>query len=224
MDIFIVGTDTGIGKTVLSWLLMDYLLRNGEDAFYLKPFQTGCRHAYDRDSDARFVYQHIDALKEKNPADSMLFCHTNPKAPLFAARDDGDEIDIQRFYRHLEQLRSRHERLVIEAAGGLLVPVSKEAMVIDLIEESGARPLLAARAGLGTINHTLLSIEALRARNLEPLAVVFINNAATDQAMVLENMQAVQMASDIQVTGVIEEIDDFSTPQLRYDPMLASII
>jgi dethiobiotin synthetase len=68
--LYIVGTDTGIGKSVLSLLLMQYFYAGGDSPFYIKPFQTGCKDPYDTDSDAKFIYTHVTQLKNSDPADS----------------------------------------------------------------------------------------------------------------------------------------------------------
>jgi dethiobiotin synthetase len=96
--------------------------------------------------------------------------------------------------------------------------------MIDLISVLDAKPILAARAGLGTINHTLLSIEALRARNIEPLGIVFIDSGdvETPEEMVRENIEAVVRFSGIAVSGVIAKIENFSRPAKEfYDPLLS---
>jgi len=95
-NIFIVGTDTGAGKTVLSLLLMQYFYGKGRSPFYLKPIQTGCENPYDTDSDACFIYHHLKPLGDKDPAESVIYCFRNPKAPYFAARDEGKEIHIKK--------------------------------------------------------------------------------------------------------------------------------
>src|SRR4030042_3873426 len=92
-NIFVAGTDTGVGKTVLSLLLMQFFSARGDRPFYLKPLQTGCKDPLDRDSDAAFVYRHVASLKGKDPAESAIYCFRNPKAPYFAARDEGRVID-----------------------------------------------------------------------------------------------------------------------------------
>lgn len=213
-DMFVVGTGTGVGKTVVSMLLMNLLAEKGYAPFYLKPFQTGCRDPYDAASDAAFVYRHSAYLKAQDPADSVLYCHPCPKAPYHAARHAGDEIDLGRLWRIMEHKRRTHCPLVIEASGGLLVPVTAEALIIDVVQASGCRPLLVARAGLGTINHTLLSIEALRSRKLEPLGVLFLEGARSesDPFLVEENMEAVTRLGRIRIGPMIEKIEDFSGP------------
>jgi dethiobiotin synthetase len=213
-DIMVVGTDTGVGKSVVSLLLMQLLFAKGYSPFYLKPFQTGCRSPLDTDSDALFVYSHTKALKEKDPGQSVLYCHPNPKAPFFAAHDAGRPIDMARALRSIEQLRLKHTPLVVEAAGGLMVPILEEALLLDLIKPFACHPLIVARAGLGTINHTLLSIEALRSRQITPMGIVFVDSAEplSDHDLVAENIEAVERFAGCRVSGVIPRLSDFDTP------------
>ena len=131
--LFVTGTDTGVGKSVLSLLIMQYLFAKGHTPFYLKPFQTGCKDPYDKDSDARFIYSHVAQLQDKDPADSVVYCFTNPKAPLFAARDDAREIDLAVCDMIVTRKSGLHSHLVIEGAGGLLVPVNSRTTMADLI-------------------------------------------------------------------------------------------
>ena len=136
----------------------------------------------------------------------------NPKAPLFAARDDKTSIKVSKIDKIISEKANNFSPIVIEGAGGLYVPIDKETMVIDIIEKIDAKIVLAARAGLGTINHTLLSIEALRNRGILNPAVVLINqkNDPVSEEMLKENIEAIEIFSDIKVTGVINHIDDFA--------------
>lgn len=209
---FVTGTGTGVGKTVLSMLLMTFFFKKGLSPFYLKPFQTGCRTPLDRDSDAKFVYSHVEELKGKDPAESMLYCLENPKAPLFAARDAGVSLDMGLFFDRIRHLSPKYAPLVMEAAGGLFVPVTQNLTMLDLMRETGARPVVAAPAGLGTINHTLLTLEALKREGMVDPVVFFMDSGETETPaeMIRENMEAVEMFSGIKVAGVIKKIDDFS--------------
>ena len=213
---FVAGTDTGVGKTVLSLLMMQFFYDRGDNPFYIKPFQTGCMDPYDTDSDAKFIYQNVEALQGKDPADSVVYCFRNPKAPYFAARDEGKESDIKpmEIQTFADRMSQSFDPVILEGAGGLFVPVDENVLMIDLIPLTGARPIIAARAGLGTINHTLLTIEALKGRGVEPFGIVLIDSGEipTSQGMIDENIEAIEKISGGKVAGVIGRINDFSNP------------
>lgn len=211
---FVTGTDTGVGKTVLSLILMKHLYKKGLNPFYIKPFQTGCSHCKDTDSDAWFVYKNIDELKGKDPGESMLYCYNNPLAPYFAARDEDrvEEISYDKIKEFIEEKEKSSLSIVLEGAGGLFVPVNSKDMIIDYIEKLDIKVLIAARAGLGTINHTLLSIEALKNRGIDIAGSVLIksgNDSVSDKAL-NENIEAIENFSNTKVLGLIDYIDDFS--------------
>ncbi len=221
-NIFVVGTDTGVGKTVLSLLLMQFFYARGYTPFYLKPAQTGCVDPYDTDSDARFIYQHVKALNDKDPADSVIYCFKNPKAPYFAARDEGREIDFAVIEDAVNEKSLSYFPVILEAAGGLLVPVNEKQLVIDMIELTCARSIVVARAGLGTINHTLLTLEILSNRGMKPAGVVLLDyeENGTSEEMISENIEAIEEISGIKISGVIGRIRDFSDPdQDCYHPL-----
>lgn len=213
-DFFVIGTDTGVGKSVVSLLLMRHFHDQGLRPFYLKPFQTGCVNPYDADSDARFVYSHVDALRGGDPAESVVYCFPEPKAPFFAARNAHKPIDINQPQAVLSGKRLEYAPVVLEAAGGLMVPITETALMIDIVAATDARPVLVARAGLGTINHTLLSLKILKQRGTRTPAIVFVDasQTPTPDDMVRENIEAVEKFSGIRVSGVIQKIDDFSNP------------
>ncbi len=218
MIVFVTGTDTGIGKTVVSLLLMHCFLSKGDRPFYLKPFQTGCKTADEAGSDAAFIYQNIGKLKNLDPGESVIYCLSQPKAPYFAASFEKKKIDIALVEKKILQKTAGYHPLIIEGAGGLHVPVTDRLLMIDLIEKLDAAPILVARAGLGTINHTLLSIEALTRRALKPLFVIFVDDGKqkTPFDMIRENMQAVKAFSKTEVRGVIGKIKNFSDPPVEY--------
>lgn len=223
-DIMVVGTDTDVGKTVVSLLLMQLLFTRGYQPCYFKPFQTGCAHPSDGCSDAKFIYTHTKALEGQDPSRSTLYCHAGAKAPYFAARDAGQALDISAVQRYVAEQRKRYAPLVIEAAGGLMVPVTQKVLWVDLIAGLACRPLLVARPGLGTINHTLLSIEALRQRSLEPMGVVFVETSAspTSAQLIADNIEAIQTHTRITVAGVIDHLTDFKAPPASaYAPLAA---
>ena len=173
--LFVVGTDTGVGKTVLALLLMQFFFAKGYSPFYLKPVQTGCEDANDADSDAKFIYNNVRPLTGKQPAESVIYCFKNPKAPLYAASDEGESIDLSKIERVVSQKAEAHSPVILEGAGGVLVPIVGMKLMADIISLVNGTPVIAARAGLGTINHTLLTIEALKKRRLKPIGIIFID-------------------------------------------------
>ncbi len=220
-NLFIVGTDTDVGKTVLSLALMQYLYARNHKPCYLKPVQTGCRDPYDTDSDAQFVYRYIGDLKGKDCADAVIYCFKEPKAPYFAARDQGKSIDPEFLMREIKRRGEGCSPLVIEAAGGLMVPLAENMMMVDLVAKTGAKPIIAARAGLGTINHTLLTVEALKNRGMEPSGIVMIDavKPQTDSRMIEENREAITAFSGVLVAGVIPRIVNFLQPLVYLFPI-----
>jgi dethiobiotin synthetase len=224
-DIYVIGTDTGVGKTVLSLLLMRYFYDNGYTPFYFKPVQTGCRHPYDTDSDAKFIYDNIPELGDQDPAVSIGFCYRNPKAPFFAARNENRQVNWQQVLDVLNEKKERFEPLIIEAAGGVYVPIDQETLVIDTIPLTGARPLIAARAGLGTINHTLLTVAALEQRNIAALGIVLMDSGETEtpRDMIEENIEAIEGQSGLRVAGVVGRIADFRHPAPEYLGVLKAL-
>lgn len=206
--LFVTGTDTDVGKTVLSLLIMRLLA--GQDAVYLKPVQTGCLRA-EPDSDAAFVHRHLPAGLPlgMTPADCIHSIRPLPKAPLFA----GAPVDFDALLRFVTGHAARHELTVVEGAGGLLVPITERKTMLDLAVEADASVLVAGRAGLGAINHALLTLEALRARNARCLGVILIDPAnAVPELDRTENSAAIRRHSGLPVHGVIGRVENLLNP------------
>ena len=167
--IVVTGTDTGIGKTVFAAALTAAL-----DGCYWKPIQAGL----DTPGDSAIVAD-LSGL----PADRILpeaYRLTTPCSPHRAAEIDGITIDPARL---LPPTTDRP--LVIEGAGGVLVPVTRELLYADLFARWGLPVVLVARTALGTINHSLLSIEALRARGINILGIAFVGEAQEESEAVI---------------------------------------
>lgn len=204
--IFITGTDTDVGKTMLSLLVMHAL--HGQDAVYLKPVQTGCADP-DTASDPAFVHRHLPGGLPYPPAAAIHSCRIPPKAPLFA----GEPVNFSALVHFVQDHASRYSWTVVEGAGGVLVPITSQKNMLDLALEAQAKILIAGRAGLGTINHTLLTLEAIRARKGSCLGVFLLDpDDATPKSEREENSLAIETLSGIPVHGVIGHIDDPSHP------------
>ncbi len=163
----VTGTDTGIGKTVVAAMLTLAL-----DAVYWKPVQSGTAEATDTAA--------VAALTGLGPERFILerYILTQPLSPHRAAELDGIEIDPHAMA--LPGGAPEGRLLVVEGAGGLMVPITRRTLFIDVFQRWGAPVVLVARTGLGTINHSLLSIEALRRRDIPILGVAFVGDEVAD--------------------------------------------
>src|SRR5882724_11217983 len=170
--IIVAGTDTGIGKTVFSAALAGHL-----GAIYWKPIQAGLSE----ETDSQAVLR-LSGLSEARILPELYRLKT-PASPHLAAEIDGIAIDPQALV-----LPNTDGPLVVEAAGGLLVPLTRKITYIDVMAKWRAPVVLCARTTLGTINHTLLSIEALRARNIPLLGVAFIGDENADSERIIVDM------------------------------------
>jgi dethiobiotin synthetase len=170
--LFVTGTDTGVGKTLVACALARGLVGLGLDVGVMKPVETGVGAAGPADARAlREAAGSSDPLSEICPEPLALAA-----APAVAARHEGRRIDPAALARVFRRLSARHEWLLVEGAGGLLAPVAPGQSMADLARGFGLPLLVVARAALGTINHTLLTLEAAVSRGL-PVAGVVISHA-----------------------------------------------
>lgn len=166
--LFVTGTDTDVGKTFVSCAIVRGLRDAGVDVGVMKPAETGVPPEGPLDVRALIAAAGVDdTIEEVCP-----FRFDVPAAPLASARAEAREIDPARIAEAYDVLAARHAFMLVEGAGGLYVPVTETLDMIDLIGEMGLPLLLVARAALGTINHTLLSIEACERRGLAIAGVV----------------------------------------------------
>jgi len=166
--LFITGTDTGVGKTIVAASLVASLRHSGFDMGVMKPIETGFSL---RSSDAVFLKK-IAAVKDS--LDSICpYRLKHPLSPFTAAKMENVSIGFERIARAYGELLQNHQALLVEGAGGLLVPITREKMMADLALYLKLPVLIVSRTGLGTINHTLLSVEAARKRGVEVAGVIF---------------------------------------------------
>jgi dethiobiotin synthetase len=151
---FVSGTDTGVGKTVASCALVQGLRARGIDVGVMKPIETGVGSDGPLDAQAlREAAGVEDSLGEICPLQFAL-----PAAPNVAAAAEGRGIDLAFLLRSFDALAARHDVMVVEGAGGLLVPTADTCDMGDLARQFELELIVVARMGLGTINHTLLTL------------------------------------------------------------------
>lgn len=189
MPAFIVtGTDTGIGKTVFSAALTGAL-----GARYWKPVQSGL----EEETDSALVARLGEVPAERIVPEAYRL--TLPASPHLSAEAAGVTIDPDAL-----TLPEGNGPLVIEGAGGLMVPLTRSVLTIDLFARWGLPVILCARTTLGTINHTLLSIEALRRRNMPVHGVAFIGPDMPDNARVIAEFSGVRILGRLPVLDPLD--------------------
>jgi dethiobiotin synthetase len=164
--IFITGTDTGCGKTYVTALLAKFLTGKGMDVGVMKPISAGPL----LENDAVWLKKELelrDPIELINPVRLKY-----PLAPYPAAQKEGKKIEIKKIFKAYRTLSQKHELILVEGIGGVAVPITANYVVIDLIRDMKLPAIIVARAGLGTINHTLLTINALRQEKIEVLGVI----------------------------------------------------
>ncbi len=197
--LFVVGTDTGVGKTVASALLLLAAKRRGPAAYW-KPVQTG------PDSDTETVANLTGAAPHEllRPAWSL----TLPASPHEAAAHEATTIDPSKIEGALEGLERTlgHAHRVVELAGGLFVPYTLDVTQADWLERKGAACILVARSGLGTLNHTLLTLEALRTRHIVPEALLLVGERHDSNRETLCRMGQIERVFEIEPFAVLERL------------------
>jgi dethiobiotin synthetase len=211
--IFVTGTDTDVGKTWVAAGLTVVLRRWGLKATYFKPIQSGCPEEAGRliPTDARFARDLADLpepLELLTPVTLRL-----PLAPAVAAAEENRQVDLGQVAGAMRELAQRYDFFVIEGAGGLFVPlVGTKFLVIDMVRWLRLPLLVVARAGLGTINHTALTVIGAHQAGL-PVAGVVLNRYPEKPSLAeATNPQIIAEITEVPVLGLVPEIPDLEDP------------
>lgn len=217
--LFISGTDTGIGKTVVSAVLLTLLRRRGIDAAYMKPIQAGCRRRGGEllAPDLEFCLLQANLRPSQIERSWMApYRLLKPSSPHLAAAAQNRSIKMQFILRSLGKLHQQHPCVIIEGAGGLLVPLNSRSSMLDLIVAIGYPVVLVARPGLGTINHTLLTLRELRRAGMLVAGVIF---NSTDQRswgkLEQNNMTTIARWGRVPILGRLPYITNWSRPAFQ---------
>jgi len=185
LTLFLSGIDTDAGKTYATAYLAKRFMQQGLSVVTQKFIQTGCK------DDSEDIIAHrklmgIDLLPEDKDHTTAPIIFTYPASAQLAARIDGRDIDISLIDRSREILASRYDVVIIEGAGGLMVPFTDDFLTIDYPATRQLPVVLVTNGILGSINHTLLSLEAIKARGLE-LPYIIYNKYFDTDALIAED-------------------------------------
>lgn len=194
--LFITGTDTNVGKTVVAGALAAFLRSKGKSVGVMKPLESGClsgarsKGKGATKSDSLYLKEMAESKDDLDLINTYAFI--SPLAPGVAAALEGVEISLDKIVENFIKLSLIHEIVIVEGAGGLLVPITSNKLVIDLIKMLKAQVLVVGRAGLGTINHTLLTLSCLEKEKMEVAGVVLNHLSAEEDLSAQYNFKTLQ--------------------------------
>lgn len=177
--IFITATDTEVGKTFVSGLLMRTFLQQGKKAGYFKPIASGCQSKEGALLSEDLL--HVESFTNTK-MDHNLHCpvrYSKPLAPLAAARLEKRPVNLESIWESFERLKQKYSCLVVEGIGGVMVPLKKDYLVLDMMADIKFPALVVCRPALGTINHTLLTIQAIKNKGIPLLG--FLTNGSMEK-------------------------------------------
>ncbi|MEW6104376.1 MAG: dethiobiotin synthase [bacterium] len=210
--IFIGGTDTGVGKTLITGLLGRYFLEFGLNIVTQKWVDAGgCD-----------IKTHFRLMKKKPnlPIDYLSpYIFTFPCSPHLCSRIFNKAIKPDVIKEKFLFLKERYDFVLVEGTGGLLVPISRKTLIIDIVNEVSLPVLIVSKNRLGTINHSLLTIEALKNRNMKILGIIFNNPKREKEEILKNNPKIIRDLTKIRVLGILPYINDIEALYKAFIPI-----
>lgn len=214
--LFIAGTDTGVGKTIVAAAIIKALHVQGIHACGMKPIETGCSRVGSTlyPSDGMFLKK--VARMDEHIGFVTPYCFENPVAPSLASEMEGRAIRIPLIKEKFQALLERYPAVVVEGVGGVLVPIKKDYFVVDLIRELDLPLVVVARPSLGTINHTLLTVNYALGKGIKVSGVI-INFSRPPENTVAENTNPLLLEKlcPVPVIGIFPHLNNLEDKVLE---------
>src|SRR4030065_1207841 len=212
--VFITGTDTGVGKTIIAGALILVIRSLGLRVCGMKPIETGCMKAEsgfkDRvleTSDGMFLKETADMDDSIDVITPILF--EKPLAPFPASEIEGIPVDIDKIKKAFESLLRKYDMVVVEGIGGLLVPLKRDYFVLDLVKQFGLPIIIVSRPGLGTINHTLLTVNYAMKEGLNVAGIIMNYSQSPEKTLAEEtNPKVIRQISPVPIIGIFPYLED----------------
>jgi len=214
--IFVTGTDTGVGKTLLSGALASALRGRGMNIGVMKPVESGCKRL-----EGSLVPSDSLSLKELSGSNNDIdlinpYRLEHPLAPATAAEMEGVKIEAAKIENAYNRMERNHDLMLVEGAGGLLVPLGDSLLIADLIKSLRLPALVIARSSLGTINHTLLTLRTAEVSGIEVLGVI-INHATPDQGLAEETCaSSIRKFTPVPILGIFPFVENSKKNNREY--------
>ena len=217
--IFVTGTDTGVGKTLVAAALARFLTGRGLRVGVMKPVETGVFDPARPGPDAELLRWAAGGTLAEELLAPYRF--RLPLAPAVAAEKEGQAIEPSRLLDAMGEVARDHDYIIVEGAGGLMVPLVGGYLIADLVRESTLPLLTICRPSLGTINHTLLTLFAARTMEI-PLAGYLINNLSAEPDAAAEaSPHALASLASADLLGVLPEV--FGTPEAKVEALVGHL-
>ncbi|MBF0464342.1 MAG: dethiobiotin synthase [Nitrospirae bacterium] len=214
---FITGTDTGVGKTLITTLLAIGLSEMGYSVTLRKPIETGCKSdgGILIPEDGSFYLTNIPSMKNENVDDITPIRFKDPLCPLAASRIENKNILWDEFITSLKNV-DNSKILLIEGVGGVMVPITTDKFVYDLITELQLPVIVVCENRLGAINHTLLTLDFLKARKISVIGII-INHTSTADSLALKTNPVIiaEFSLGVPIIGTVPFISDVSSESLK---------
>lgn len=203
-SIFIVGTSTDIGKTFVAGGIINALNKENKNVCYFKPVQSGI--ASDEDyslTDVDFI-KRVSSLKQ-DTRQMNTYSFKEALSPHLAAKREDTVVDIEEILKKYRELKNKYDYIVIEGAGGVIVPITEDYYIYDLIKDMKSEVIVVADSRVGSINHTCLTIDFLKRQNIDIKAVVI--NRYKGKFYEGDNIKMIERISNIKAKLIIKDID-----------------
>ena len=195
--LFVVGTDTGVGKTLIAAGLARMLANQGALVGVMKPVASGGIPSGDGK-----LLQKAARLPDSVYLEIVPVHYRQPLAPYAAAWKEG-AVPLKKIEKAYQKAKKKYDNLIVEGIGGVLVPITRDFLAIDWVVKWKLPALVVARAGLGTLNHTLLTVEALQKRKIKVLGVL-VNGYKGKELSEKTNVRALRKLLKVQVYGPLK--------------------
>ena len=222
-SLFITGTNTGVGKTVVCGCFARFLSDNGINVGIQKWVSTGNKHASE---DIEYCLRLLEKKGDGRDDPSLLSPYTFgfPSSPHLAAELAGEKINQDKIRDSYQTLLQKYDLLLVEGVGGVMVPLTRDDLLIDLVAELALPVVIVTHRGLGTINHTLLTIEALKNRNINIVGMIF-NFAGKDNKIIEEdNITIISHIGQIRSFGSLPKVGSTDLLIEAFEPIGENIL
>jgi dethiobiotin synthetase len=213
--VFITGSDTGVGKTVVAGAIAAAIKAQGLDVGVMKPISTGAREIEGKlvSEDARYLKNIIGSTDEDELVNPIRL--KPALAPTMASAESGIAIDLNKVWKAFKELEDKHDFIVVEGIGGLMVPVAEQFLVADMALKMDLALVIASKHSLGAINHTLLTVECAKARKLRVKGIVI--NMLKDGK---EFVEEIEKYSSVPILGTIPFKENISVENCAFGDLV----